>query len=73
MLVAVLLWLAPRFRHRMTVRSFRKSLDRIDLVALSWSQGVGLGEPDDLRTTLPEDRRLRERRDEQPDDGGSLV
>ncbi|MDQ3979837.1 MAG: hypothetical protein M3314_09820 [Actinomycetota bacterium] len=71
--LAALLWLAPRFRQRSTVRKFRKALDQIDLVALSWSQGPPEDDRDDLSTTPPESRPLRRRRDDQPDDGGAAL
>ena len=71
--LAALLWLAPRFRQRRTVRTFRKALNHIDLVALSWSQVLPEDDRDDLRTTPPESRPPRRRRDEHPDDGGASL
>ena len=71
--IAALLSLAPRFRQRKTVKSFRKALDHIDLVALSWSQRVQNGDADDFSTTPPEGHHLRRRRGEQPDDGGASL
>ena len=73
MVLAAILSLLPRFRSRLTVRRFRKALDHVDLVALSWVQGLRQGEIDDLRMTSPEERRLRKRRDEHPDDGGASL
>ncbi len=70
--LAAILWLAPHFRSRMTVRRFRKALDHVDLVTLSWAQGFRHGAADDLRMTLPEERR-RKRRHQHPDDGGASL
>ena len=73
MVLATLLWLAPRFRQRLTVRSFRKALANVDLVALAWAQSGAADDNDDFRTTPPEEQRMRRRRGEHPDDGGASL
>ena len=71
--LAAILWLAPRFRQRMAVRRFRKSLDRIDLVTLSWSESLRSGDPDGLTTTPPEGHGFHPVRDDPDEGGASLV
>jgi hypothetical protein len=72
-LLAAFLWLLPQLRQRLSVRRFRKALDGIDVVAMSWSQGVPGAPVEDLRTTPPEEQPARRRRDPEADDGGALV
>jgi hypothetical protein len=71
--LATVLWAIPRLRRRAAVRRFRKALTHIDLVAMSWAQGLRHQPSDDLRTTPPESRRNRRHRHAEPDDGGASL
>ena len=73
MVLAAILWSIPHLRRRAAVRRFRKALAHVDVVAMSWSQGLRHQQSDDLSTTPPEGRRTRRRRNEPEDGGASLV
>ncbi len=73
--LAGLLWSIPVLRRRRQVGQFRKALTHLDTVALTWSlqfrQDHG---PNDVPTSLPEQRRLRRHgRRDHPDDGTAAV
>lgn len=72
--LAVLLWSLPRLRQRRQVRRFRKQLAHVDLLTVAWSHSLRESEPsDDVPTPLPETRRTRRGRRNEPDAGGDAL
>ena len=61
--LALVLWSVPLLRRRANVRRFRKALDHVDLVAMTWSQRLRSDDPyDDQKLPVPDGRRWRRHR-----------